>query len=134
MLCGIPHKETGTSIRLSRRFQLVIFVTLLLTHILLGIGVGVKCFNFEFLGLGGLILGDDRLKSYSLLSLGSSISQSVENSSSFGIRWIQVRCFCIFLEQSRYALNPTITPQILSLIMPHFNCCLSSLLLMYPTS
>jgi len=82
--------ETGTSIRLSRRFQLVIFVTLLLTHILLGIGVGVKCFNFEFLGLGGLILGDDRLKSYSLLSLGSSISQSVENSSSFGIRWIQI--------------------------------------------
>ncbi len=61
----------------------------LISVILLVIGVLEKCFIFEFKGLAGLVLGDEREARYSLVSLGTSLPLSVKGPSNFGIICIQ---------------------------------------------
>jgi hypothetical protein len=75
----------GRKLRLSQNFFICVASTITLTLFLLGLGMARKCFHFDFGGLGGMILGEKRRTSYSLLSLGSSLSNSVENSDSNGI-------------------------------------------------
>lgn len=80
----------GRKFKLSRNFCICIATTLTITVALLGFGMTRECFQFDFGGLGGMLLGDRRKTSYSLLSLGSSISSSVEDPSSSGILFLQV--------------------------------------------
>jgi len=61
----------------------------LVSVILLVIGVVEKCFIFEFKGLAGLVLGDEREARYSLVSLGTSLPLSVKDPTNFGIICIQ---------------------------------------------
>ena len=55
--------------------------------------MNLESFSFEIKGLGGYLLGDESIKNYSLLSLGSSLPASVKDSSSFGIKIIQTTFF-----------------------------------------
>ncbi len=68
-------------------------LTTLTCYILIAVGVVQKSFIFEFEGLLGTILGDDRKTSYSLLTLGTSIPISVENPQGMGIVVIQYAYF-----------------------------------------
>ena len=76
-------------LKLSRNFCVFIGTILAVTLALLGLGITRECFHFDFGGLGGIILGEKRRTSYSLLSLGSSLSDSVENPGSSGILFLQ---------------------------------------------
>ncbi len=69
----------GHKVQLSQNFCICIASTITVTLFLLGLGMTRKCFHFEFGGLGGIILGGKRRTSYSLLSLGSSLSNSVDS-------------------------------------------------------
>ncbi|GAX11649.1 hypothetical protein FisN_7Lh008 [Fistulifera solaris] len=84
----------GHKLRLSQNFCICVASTITLTLFLLGLGMTRKCFHFEFDGLGGIVLGEKRRKSYSLLSLGSSLANSVENSDGAGI--FLLRCAYYF--------------------------------------
>jgi len=68
----------GSSKRLSQACKNVLVVILFSSIVLLAVGITQESFTFEFGGLAGLALGEDRLSSYSLLSLGASIPNSVE--------------------------------------------------------
>jgi hypothetical protein len=65
---------------------------LFLTAVFLAIGMTQKCFLFEIGGLAGKLLGDNQIKSYSLLTLGTSLSQSAENPS-FAMTCLQIAYF-----------------------------------------
>ncbi len=82
-------------VKLSKRFRRLIVIMLLLTLGLIGCGVCLKSFHFKFNGAAGVALGDDRFQSFSLVSIGEHISRSVQYSSSFGVRWIQI-CYFFF--------------------------------------
>jgi hypothetical protein len=74
---------------------LVVF--LLFTCIgLIGFGMSVDTFAFDFKGAAGLLLvlvGEPDHSSYSLLSLGEAVANSTPNPNNLGIRWIQVTYF-----------------------------------------
>lgn len=81
---------TTRRLQLSRLFQCTLLILLVTTTILLGIGIKQSSFVFEFGGLAGMLLDDDvRNATYSLLTLGSKLSQSVEKPS-FGIYALQL--------------------------------------------
>ncbi len=61
----------------------------LMTTTLLLIGAVQKCFIFEFTGLAGVVLEDEREAHYSLLSLGTSLPHSVKDPSDLGIIMIE---------------------------------------------
>ena len=81
--------------RLSRFFEFMLLLCSIAIVILLCLGSTKKSFTFEFGGLAGMALGEDgRSASYSLLSIGTSIPQSVEGSNiDIGIRFLQVSYF-----------------------------------------
>ena len=68
----------GSQRRLSETFKRLLVVILFTTFVLLGFGISQHSFRFEFGGLAGLVLGDDRVTSYSLLTLGAAIPKSIE--------------------------------------------------------
>jgi hypothetical protein len=70
-------------------FSVLIVVVMILAIVFLSIGMVKKSFIFEVGGLAGMLLGDDRRKTYSLLTLGSSLPQSVQDPSSLGITCLQ---------------------------------------------
>jgi len=82
-------------VKLTRRFRRTIVFTLFLAFILICVGVGLKSFHFKFNGVAGTALGDESVRSFSLVSIGQHIPKSVQNSSSFGIHWIQT-CYFFF--------------------------------------
>eukprot|EP00980_Cylindrotheca_fusiformis_P003483 scaffold781_cov132-Cylindrotheca_fusiformis.AAC.2 len=82
-------RENGSSLRLSRLFQVFVFSCCVVALVFLPLGFGEKSFVFEIGGLAGLALGDDKRSSYSLLSLGAAIPESVENPGSIGIVFLQ---------------------------------------------
>jgi hypothetical protein len=73
------------------------------------VGVNLKCFHFTFTGVGGIALGESRVRQFSLVSIGEHIPLSVQDPSKFGIHWIQttyyffavamplVCLFCLFV-------------------------------------
>jgi len=83
------HPDTKKRMKLSSRFKQLVFLLIIVTITLMGIGIVQKSFVFEFGGIAGLLLGDDRIQTYSLFSLGQSLPSSVANPSSFGIHFIQ---------------------------------------------
>ncbi|KAL3784043.1 hypothetical protein ACHAWO_008033 [Cyclotella atomus] len=96
-------------VKLTRRFRRTIVVAMLLTFILICVGVNLKCFHFTFTGVGGIALGESRVRQFSLVSIGEHIPLSVQDPSKFGIHWIQttyyffavamplVCLFCLFV-------------------------------------
>jgi len=82
-------------VKLTRRFRRTIVFTLFLAFVLICVGIGLKSFHFKFNGVAGTALGDDKVRSFSLVSIGKHIPHSVQDSSSFGIHWIQT-CYFFF--------------------------------------
>jgi hypothetical protein len=89
-LCEHSFELDDDNRQLSRVFQTVLFMTLLATIALLGVGITQESFVFEFDGLAGMALGDASRSSYSLLSLGSSLRQSVANPPGAGIIGLEI--------------------------------------------
>jgi len=84
----------GKRLQLSRRFQGVLVLVLATVACLLGIGITKESFVFEFNGLAGMALdADARSSAYSLITLGTSLSASVENPSSPSILCLQAVYF-----------------------------------------
>jgi hypothetical protein len=76
--------------RLGRPFQVLLLSSLVVTLILLVVGFQKEFFTFQFGGIAEFVLGDDdNSASYSVLSLGGAILQSVENPQSLGIAFLQ---------------------------------------------
>lgn len=82
----------GAPRRMTIFFSGFIVAILVLTAVFLAIGMTQKCFLFEIGGLAGKLLGDNQIKSYSLLTLGTSLSQSAENPS-FAMTCLQIAYF-----------------------------------------
>jgi hypothetical protein len=80
-------------VRLTKRFRRAMLAALLLTFLLILVGVFQKSFHFTFNGAAGTALGVDRIRSYSLITIGEHIPHSVQDQSSFGILWIQTSYF-----------------------------------------
>jgi len=81
-------------VRFSRRGILFIYTIILLTGALIGVGITLKSFEFQFYGLAGLVL-EDPDRSYSLLTIGHEIPTSVQNAHSIGSTFIQI-CYFFF--------------------------------------
>jgi hypothetical protein len=91
------HNISNDGTRLIKRKKLrwwvrvLFFVTGIATIILLKVGVTRKSFVFEFGGLAGMALDDDKRRmSYSLVSLGAALPSSVPTDYGAGIRWLQL--------------------------------------------
>ena len=82
-----------TCSRLTKRVRRTILAALFVTFIMLCVGVSLQSFHFKFNGAAGTALGDDRIRSFSLVTIGEHIPHSVQDSSSFGIYWIQTTYF-----------------------------------------
>jgi len=96
-------------IRLTRFAQSTLFSLLVFAIVLLGIGVCTESFNFEFKGAAGLVLGDGATQSFSLVSLGERIPQSVEDPENFGIRWIETTYYLFALGMPFLCLGTMLT-------------------------
>ena len=81
-------------VKLTRRFRRTIVFALFLTSVLIFVGVGLKSFHFQFNGVAGTALGADKIRSFSLVSIGNHISKSGQDDS-FGVHWIQT-CYFFF--------------------------------------
>ena len=79
-------------VRLTKRFRRSVLAAMILTFILICVGVNLPSFHFKFNGAAGTVLGEDRIRRFSLVTIGEHIPQSVE-SSSFGVYWIQTSYF-----------------------------------------
>lgn len=77
------------SARLSKKGSMTWGLIAITCIVTLGVGSINKSFTFAFEGLIGIVMGDDRRNSYSLLSLGTSLPLSVEDPKNFGIWCIQ---------------------------------------------
>lgn len=82
-------------VRLTRRFRRTVVLLILLALMLICVGVSLKSFHFTFSGVAGTAMGDSSVRRFSLVSIGESIPQSVQDSSTFGIYWIQT-CYFLF--------------------------------------
>ena len=82
-------------VKLTKRFRRSIVFLLFLAFILISVGIGLKSFHFKFNGVAGSALGADRVRSYSLVSIGTHIPLSVQNTNSFGVSLIQT-CYFFF--------------------------------------
>lgn len=87
------YRVNGRKSQFSPFFRKAIISFIVLPIFLLGFGCILKSFRFEFGGLAGAMAGDKRKQTYSLVSLGTSISQSVKDPSSLGILFLQVVYF-----------------------------------------
>ena len=85
-------KEYDSRRKMTKFFSGLIVSMVALALVFLSIGMTTKSFIFEVGGLAGRLLGDDRRNAYSLLTLGSSLPQSVENPS-FGMTCLQTAYF-----------------------------------------
>lgn len=85
--CNSLHNHR---LQMSRRFQRLLILGTIVATVLLAIGITRKSFKFETGGLAGDLLGEDRIKYYSLLSLGSSLRQSVTDEATAGIIFLEV--------------------------------------------
>jgi len=82
-------QATGEHAQLSQRAQVAFLILFVLAAILLAEGMVQKSFQFEIGGLAGEMIGMSRSTGYSLLSIGASLRQSVEDPSSIGIIFLE---------------------------------------------
>jgi hypothetical protein len=80
-------------VRLTKRFRRLILAVLLIDFAFILVGGCLKSFHFTFNGAAGTALGEDRIRSFSLITIGEHIPHSVQDQSSFGISWIQTTYF-----------------------------------------
>lgn len=80
-------------VRLTKRFRRLILAVLLIDFAFILVGGCLKSFHFTFNGAAGTALGEDRIRSFSLITIGEHIRHSVQDQSSFGISWIQTTYF-----------------------------------------
>jgi hypothetical protein len=83
----------GRKFRFTTIFKGFLAGLMMITLGLLAIGSFKKTFIFEFGGLAGAVLGDANQKSYSLISIGTSIPNSVEDFDGPSIMFLQVVYF-----------------------------------------
>ena len=81
-----PHQQI---LQVSHSGRWVWLVFNLIAILLLIVGALQKCFIFEFKGLAGVVLEDEREAHYSLLSLGTSLPFSVKDPTDIGIICIE---------------------------------------------
>lgn len=93
-------RSTGhcQSTRLNRKSKLIWGIITLSCIITLCIGSMKKSFTFEFEGLIGIIMGESRKNSYSLITLGTSLPKNCAESKQFRCidHPIYVFLFCTF--------------------------------------
>lgn len=87
-----PRNENN-SIIFSKKFRIFFCVTAAVAAVFLSIGLFQKCFEFRVGGVAGMMIGDNSIHAYSLISLGTILSQSVDSQSQVGIRALQVAYF-----------------------------------------
>jgi uncharacterized paraquat-inducible protein A len=83
----------GRKYLISKWFRGIIFSGLLITTILLTLGSMMDSFIFEVGGLAGVILGNEKLRSFSLISIGTFIPMSVDETNGSGSMILQVVYF-----------------------------------------
>jgi Paraquat-inducible protein A len=83
----------GRKYLISKWFRGIALCCLLITILLLTYGSMKESFKFEVGGLAGVILGDEKSKSFSLLSIGTFIPMSVDDAYSSGSMLLQVIYF-----------------------------------------
>ena len=79
-------------LKMRKCFRRTVIFAFIFTFILIITGANLHSFRFSFDGVAGVVLGESRLREYSLVSIGESIPQSVQNES-FGIHWIKMTYF-----------------------------------------
>jgi hypothetical protein len=92
----VYQNADGGRFKLTVCCKVLTLLTILASIVLLAFGVYTESFNFTFKGAAGLVLPDPET-SYSLLSLGEQIPQSVEDPDDFGIRWIEITYYIFAL-------------------------------------
>jgi len=80
-------------LKMTRFFRRAVVIAIVLTLVLLVAGANLHSFHFTFNGIAGVALGESRVREFSLVSIGESIPQSVQNTSSFGIHMIKTTYF-----------------------------------------
>lgn len=95
-------------VRLTKRFRRLILAALLIDFALILVGSCLKSFHFTFNGAAGTALGEDRIRSFSLITIGEHIPHSVQHQSSFGISWIQTTYFFFALVMPILCLISTV--------------------------
>lgn len=86
--------EGGRLLKLSTKGLVLFDVFLYSATILVGLGVTIKSFTFEFYGLAGLVLEDSDTR-WSLVGIGGEIPTSVQDADSVGSIFIQT-CYFFF--------------------------------------
>jgi len=79
-------------LKMRKCFRRTVIFAFIFTFMLILIGANLHSFRFSFDGVAGVVLGESRHREFSLVSIGESISQSVQNES-FGIHWIKMTYF-----------------------------------------
>ena len=80
-------------LKMTRFFRRAVIIAIVLTLVLLVAGANLHSFHFTFNGVAGVALGESRVREFSLVSIGESIPQSIQNTSSFGIHMIKTTYF-----------------------------------------
>ena len=80
-------------LKISRLFRRMLIFLIFLTIILVVTGANLHSFHFTFNGVAGVALGESRVREFSLVSIGESLPQSVQNTSSVGIHLIKTTYF-----------------------------------------
>jgi hypothetical protein len=83
----------GKRYTFSSALKLSLAAIMATTLVLLAVGSVMDSFTFEFGGLTGLLLGDDNTRTYSLVSIGTALPESVEDPNGPGIMFLQVVYF-----------------------------------------
>jgi uncharacterized paraquat-inducible protein A len=86
-------KQGRGLLKMTSFFRRVVIFTTFLTCILIVTGANLHSFHFTFNGVAGVALGESRVREFSLVSIGESIPQSVQNTSSFGVHLIKTAYF-----------------------------------------
>ncbi|GMH69373.1 hypothetical protein TL16_g05142, partial [Triparma laevis f. inornata] len=103
LMAHVFQTRTGSKFMLRKITRFITAFTIVFAITFLYVGVYTQSFNFQFEGAAGLALKppiaptDTSTASYSVISLGSQIPQSVENPDDFGIRWIEVTYYMFAL-------------------------------------
>eukprot|EP00536_Pseudo-nitzschia_multiseries_P008117 jgi/Psemu1/325071/estExt_fgenesh1_pg.C_2000022 len=91
---GFRAQSGDSSKRLSRIIQALLVLAMIATMAILGWGFLQESYTFEIGGLAGIMMEEDqRVTSYSVISLGAALPSSVENSRSASVIFLQTVFF-----------------------------------------
>lgn len=78
-------------------WSILLTLVLALSLALVVAGGSIESFRFNFGGLAGIVMGDDRHRPYSLISLGNQLPDVSTEPNSLSVRWIQTTFFLFSL-------------------------------------